>query len=333
MKISFNTPVPINYTEVGWGTAGKAMHDSLIALGHTVTMDDPKADVQFHWKQPHLIKPVEGKYNIAMFPWESTQFRFGWLDILNGPNIDEVFTTSRWCAKIFEDEGVTKPIKVYPHGIDSRWKPKRRVLKNRPIRYLIVDAEANRKGWQEAFDAFRWTFPEDGESPRVATLTIKSRQLCMARWKDERNMLHPASDISNVTVKIGAIPDDELVALFHNHDVLIYPSWGEGFGFIPMQMLATGGIAITTAEWCEYDKYLGDFALKSSYFGTKWQGEHPGLMCKPDQDHLVSLVRKAYDEFQEQADKHFRLAFDLHEEYDWLKLTEAAFSHVKAKFD
>ena len=146
-------------------------------------------------------------------------------------------------------------------------------------------------------------------------------------------MLHPASDISNVTVKIGAIPDQELVELFHNHDVLIYPSWGEGFGFIPMQMLATGGIAITTAEWCEYDKYLGDFALKSSYYPTKWQGEHPGLMCRPDQDHLVSLVKKAYDEFQQQADKHFRLAYDLHEEYDWLKLTEAAFAQVKAKFD
>lgn len=330
MRISLNSAVPVDFVEVGFGTAASNVYSSMLALGHQVTLDDRLAPVQLHWKQPHLYQNVGHAYNILYFPWESTQFRTGWLEICNQPGIDEIWTTSEWCKKIFDEIGIDKPVKVFPHGISSVWKPKRRVReKNRPLKFLIVDAEANRKGYQEAFDAFRAVFPND---KRIATLTIKTRQMCLARWKDDKNVLHSPGELNNVDIQIGKMPEKDLVKLFQDHDVLIYPSWGEGFGFIPLQMLATGGIAITTAEWAHYAKYLGDFALDSTYARTKWEGEHPGLMCKPKQDHLEELVRKSYDEFQEQADRHFEQAWDIHAEYDWMRFTEEALRDLTHRF-
>lgn len=177
MRLSLNSAVPIDYTQVGYGTAASNMYRSILELGHTALLDDRTAPLQFHWKQPHLFQP-HGDYNILYFPWESTEFRTGWLEICNGPRVDEVWTTSDWCKEVFQNIGVEKPITVFPHGIQSVWKPKRRRKRKGPLRFLIVDAEANRKGWQEAFDAFRDVFGTDRSR---ATLTIKTRQRCYAR--------------------------------------------------------------------------------------------------------------------------------------------------------
>lgn len=342
MRISLNSAVPIDYTEVGYGTAINGIYHALKNNRHQVELDSPSAQIQFNWMQPHLYKQNFNKvYNVLCFPWESTEFRTGWLDICNGQTVDEILTTSDWCKKIYEDIGVEKPVHVYPHGIDHVWTPKKRKplqaqgsKRKRPLKFLIVDAEANRKGWQEAFDAFSAVFGTDSSQ---ATLTIKTRQMCRVRWQDELGMNRSVSELPNVTVKVGKWTTREMVDLFHDHDVLIYPSWGEGWGLIPFQFLATGGIAIATKEWCHYRDYLGDFGLDSTYEQSPWRGEHEGLMCKPDKKHLEELVRKSHEEFDEQVKKAFKRSFQLHEEYDWDQITGPLFMRLldasNAKFD
>lgn len=329
MRISFNSAVELDYTEVGYGHAANNMYRSLLQLGHQVTLENETAPVQIHWKQPHLLQQVNLRnHNVLYFPWESTEFRTGWLDVIESKKVDEVWTTSDWCKKIFINEGVTKPINVYPHGITSVWTPKKR-KRSGPLKYLIVDAEANRKGWQEAFDAFRDVFKDD---LRKATLTIKTRQKCMARWMDSNRRFRSPNDLPNVNINISRLSNQDMVQLYLNHDVFIGPSAGEGWGFLPFQMLATGGPTIATAEWAHYRDYLGDLALRSNYGHTKWEGEHPGDVCHIDQDHLRELVQLSYDDFDNQSKVSFKNALKLHQEYDWLKLTETAFKDLSKKF-
>ena len=329
MRISLNSAVEIDYTEVGYGHAANQMYRSLLQLGHQVILENDTAPIQFHWKQPHLLGfPNIRLHNILYFPWESTKLKKGWLEVCESNKVDEIWTTSDWCKNIFIENGITKPIKVYPHGITSAWSPRKR-RRNGPVKFLIVDAEANRKGWQEAFDAFRAVFKDD---PRKATLTIKTRQRCMARWFDQNNRVRSPAELPNVNINISRLSNDEMVQLYQDHDVMINPSYGEGFGFIPFQMLATGGITITTAAWAHYRDYLGDMKLRSKYVHTKWEGEHPGDVCQPDQQHLEELIRLAYDDFDNQADYFFKNSFKLHEEYDWLNLTKTAFEDLKKKF-
>lgn len=324
MKLSFNSAVPVDYTEVGYGQAASNIFRSLLTIGYSTSLDHPTAPIQINFMQPHLFRDKPGTYNVLYFPWESTELRTGWEDICNRPNIDEVWTASDWSAKCLRNLNIKKEIKVYPHGINAIWKPRLR-KRTGPLRYLIVDAEANRKGWQESFDAFRDVF---GDDPNKATLTIKTRQHCLARWRDDIGRFRFPGDLPNVEVIIGKHTDEQMVELFHSHDVLLFASAGEGWGLIPFQMLATGGLAITTKEWCHYHKYLGDFALRSTYAISPWPGEHPGDVCRVDKKHLRELIRKSYDEFEDQSKIHFKNSFKLHEEYDWVELTREAFADI-----
>lgn len=328
MRISLKSPVDINYTEVGFGQAISHIYKSLVSLGHTVTIDDPTASVQLNWMQPHLFTPNRFQYQILYYPWESTELPQDWVRISNSAGVDEVWSTSDWCAEVIKNNGVTKDIKVFEHGISSVWKPKLR-KRNGPIKYLIVDAAANRKGWQEAFNAFRSVFGEDRSK---ATLTIKSRQVSLIKWKDDKGYIHQPEELENVTVNLNRISDEDMVQLYLDHDVLIFPSYGEGYGLIPHQALATGMIAITTAEWAPYKQYLGDFALRSTYGNTKWLGEHDGQVCYPDQAHLEELLQLSYDEFDEQSKAFYRQSWDYHKHYDWEALTKKAFEDLDKMF-
>jgi glycosyltransferase involved in cell wall biosynthesis len=330
MRISINSAVKLDYTEVGFGNAISNVYKSLKTLGHTVSVNDRTAPVQLNWMQPDLYQGNRFQHQILYTPWESTELRTGWQGIINADNVQEFWTTSPWCKKVFEEAGVKKdkPITVFQHGISSEWRPVHRKRKG-PLRFLIVDAEANRKGWQEAFNAFRAVFKDN---PKLATLTIKTRQRSMIRWFDENNMVRDPAELPNVTINVSRLSNDEMVQLYHNHDVFLGPSYGEGFGFLPFQMLATGGIAITTKEWAPYSEFLGDMALKSSYGPTKWQGEHPGLVCYPDQEHLEELIKLSYEDFENQAHQFFSRSLDLHAKYDWVRLTEKAFSDLNEIF-
>ena len=328
MRISLNSPVEINRDFTGYGGAGLNIFRSLTRLDHQVTLGDETAPLRFNFMQPQHFIPNRRATNILFFPWESTDISQQWQDICNSDYVDHVWTTSPWCKKIFEDGGIEKPVYVYQHGVTSNWKPKKRKRKG-PVKFLIVDALANRKGWQEAFDAFRAVFEDD---PNKATLTIKSRDRSLIRWFDDRNFVKDPATLPNVSINLKTLEEDELVRMFHDHDVLIYPSFGEGFGLIAHQFLATGGITICTAEWAPYKDYLGDMALKSTYIQSPWRGEHEGMVCKPDQSHLESLVSLAYTDFEDQSKQFYRRSFEYHEEYDWLELTRKAFDPVTKLF-
>lgn len=320
--------MPIHEVHYGYGVAINNIAKSLDFLGHQITFNDPTTPVAFNWCQPNLFKMNRRQYQILYFPWESTQFKPRWLEICNGKGVDEVWTTSPWCKKIFEDVGVNKSIQVFNHGVGAEWAPRLR-RRNGPVKYIIDGGPANRKGWQEGFDAFREVFKDD---PTKATLTIKARQRSLVRWHDQRGYVKNPDLLPNVTVNTKDMKPNELIQLYRNHDVNIYASAGEGWGLIPHQSIATGMPTICTAEWAGYKDYLGDLALRSKYGITKWQGEHPGMMPHPDTNHLRELVQLSYDDFENQAEQFFARSFEVHERYDWIELTREAFAHVTNRF-
>ena len=135
MKISFFTPTINLKNSNGYGYAGLNIVESLKKIGHQVPYSDPKSPVQFNFAQPEHFKMHRGQYQIGYTPWESTGIRPEWTERMN--LCDEVWATSDWCAKVFKDNGVIKPIYVYPHGIEDFWKPKRRVVnEGQPIKFL-----------------------------------------------------------------------------------------------------------------------------------------------------------------------------------------------------
>src|SRR5687767_3066071 len=325
MKISFYT-VESNFERThGYGVAGYKVVTSLQQLGYTVPYNDATAPVQLNFCQPNwfadFLRP--NQYQIAYTPWESTELPEDWLEIFN--ECDEVWTTSDWVADIYKNARIEKTIKVYLHGIDPIWKPIKRVRK-KVLKFFHNGEPALRKGGQMALDAFREAF---GDAEDVS-LTFKANKTSTIRSKNRYGNI--VSLPRNVRV-INALYDEQaLVDFYRSHDIMVYPSYGEGFGFIPLQALATGMPTICTAEWAPYRDHLHDLALDSQYIESPWQVMHPGQVVEPNFEDLVKKYRYAYEHFEELSNKFFKNSFAIHKEYDWLKVTKDAAHGLKEKF-
>ena len=171
MHISWGNRHPIDDIAAhnGYGYATERIVTALRDLGHTVTWQDPTADVHFHFDQPHHLKiPRKGMYSVMYHPWESTKLLppgrmtdgKDWLAAMN--SCDEVWSPSPlisdWYTRYM---GITRPVHVFEHGVDADiWKPKHREF-SESFRFLLIDGSAARKGAKEAMQGLRMAFPRN----------------------------------------------------------------------------------------------------------------------------------------------------------------------------
>lgn len=324
MKISLSMPRDAMITSTGFGHAGYYIARALQNIGHEVPYRDPSAPVEFNWAHPVYWEwSSSTSHHIGYTPWESSTVPETWIKPMMAA--DELWTPSPLIARWFE-ETLDKPVKVYEHGVDGGlWRVRHRKPADK-IKFLHIGEPAPRKGGQLAFDAFRQAF---GDSDKVS-LTIKAYNYNSIRAEDIRGG-SPAG-FNNVSLNHRDIMDSEMVDLVRNHDVLVYPGYGEGFGLIALQAMATGMPVICTSAWAPYKKYiLPELRLDSKIVDSPWPQIHPGKMFKPDADHLVDLYRYAADHIEELADKAFTRSGAVRQRYDWEKLTSEAFDPVVKK--
>jgi len=319
---------------VGFGYAGQNIVNTLQELGHTVKFASPKAPVQINFTQPHHFKLHKDQYQIGYTPWESTLIRPEWRDRFN--QCDEVWATSDWTAEVYKNNGVTKPIYVYPHGIESLWSPYKRILHpEKPLKFLHIGEPSPRKDGQLVVDTFIKLF---GNNPKYH-LTVKCHGSSTIRiYNTRKEFVSPESVYNNISIIKEEYTIEQLVQLYHMHHVLVYPTWGEGFGFIPLQGLATGMPVISTYDWAHYKKFLGPLKLKSKLTDASIDGvpkavgdAHLGSFYQPDKDHLSDQMVDAAVNFKAYSSYYFAQAKKIHEEYNWTKLTTQAFEHIVNK--
>jgi hypothetical protein len=328
MQISFSTPIINMKTNNGYGHAGTKIVDSLKNLGHEVPFQYSKAPVQLNFSQPDYFKLHRNQYQISYTPWESTVIPERWASPLS--LVDEIWTTSSWCANVFADNGY-KDVRVFPHGIDPIWAPRRR-RDDDVIKFLHVGEPAPRKAGQMVVDAFTNLFGND----RRYSLTLKVYKHNTTRIYNnyiDKNILGlPNVLYNNIYIIDKDMTTEELVKLYHDHDVLIYPSYGEGFGFIPLQALATGMPTICTGDWADYERYLGPLKLKSELIDSPWPFPHEGKVFEPNYQHLLELMRDVSINFNAYSGYYYAQSTKIHEDYNWNQLTNNAFSHIFKKF-
>jgi glycosyltransferase involved in cell wall biosynthesis len=328
MDISFSTPI-INLRESnGYGYATKNIIKSLNELGHRTPFQSPTTNVQINFSQPEYFKMHRNQYQIGYTPWESTVIPKRWIPFME--ECDELWTTSDWCANVFEDNGF-KNVKVYPHGIDPMWKPHKR-QDDGVIKFLHIGEPAPRKAGQDVVNAFSELFG----NKKGYSLTLKVYNHNTTRifnnYVDRSIVGTPDQIYENIRIEDRVLDDDQLVKLYNDHDVLIYPSYGEGFGFIPLQALATGMPTICTAGWAHYKKYLGPLALRSKIIDSPWPFPHEGKVFEPNYEHLLELMKDVSENFNAYSGYYYAQSKKIHEEYNWNQLTNKSFDHIFKKF-
>jgi glycosyltransferase involved in cell wall biosynthesis len=329
MQISFST-LRANFNKsVGYGHAAYYIVESLNKLGHTIPYQNPKSPVQLNFSQPNHFKLHRGQYQISYTPWESTKLPLEWYEKMYACN--EIWTTSNWCKDVFESNGFSD-VKVFPHGIDSDlWKPSKRIQNNK-IRFLHIGEPAPRKAGQMVVDAFIYLF---GNNPDYE-LTIKAYKNNTTRvynnYIDKEIIGLPHEKFTNIKLITDDYNEDQMRKLYYDHDVLVYPSYGEGFGFIPLQALASGMPVISTYDWAHYKNFIGPLKLKSNLIDSPWPHAHPGQVFEPDYQHLLEVMQDYANNAKAYSGYYYSQSSKIHQEYNWLQLTNNAFDHIVKKF-
>lgn len=331
MNISFVTNVGNLSLVNGYGVAGFNVVTALQRLGHVVKFADENAPVEIAFCQPDYSEwSNPNAYHIQYTPWESDELPDGWVEAFND-NCDEVWTPSPLIAKWYVEAGVTKPVYVYEHGIDPSWTRNRR-RRGAKLKFLHMGEPAPRKGGQMAMEAFRTVF---GDREDVH-LTIKAWNRSDIRvYGNHKNILgSPQALYNNVSTVYDELEPDALVQFVKQHDVLIYPGWGEGFGLIPLQAMATGMPVICTEAWAPYKRFLiPNLSLGSELVKSPWPHIHTGRMFKPNLDDLHAALASVDENFDYYAATAYRYSFAIAEDYSWDRLTEDAFERIVRKFD
>jgi hypothetical protein len=319
MKISIGSRIKNLSNHNGYGYATERMVHSLKKLGHEVRKNDTSAPAQIWFEQPHHWKWNDSdQYRIGYHPWESTKLKDGWVDLMN--ECDEIWTPSPLIAKWYADDGIEKPIYVYEHGVDSIWKPRKRVDDGK-IKFLHVGGEALRKGGKETMEAFRKAFPDRND----VSLTMKVNS-------DGWNI----SNLGRTRIINNKMPVLQLVSMFRHHDIYVYPSMGEGFGLTPLQALATGMPTITVPDWAPYSDFLDERLNLPASLGPSpfhEQGHHPGEMFHINVDDLVDRMRYAADNYEDLHTAALSQTEQIFKRYNWVSLTDEVFGNLAHRLE
>lgn len=254
---------------------------------------------------------------IAVTMFESTKLPRDWVKVLNG--MDAVVVPSTFCQEVFSTNGVTVPIHKIPLGVDPAYRPVERPTDG-VFTFLTFLDRGRRKGGLEAFMAFASEF---GEDPSVR-LIMKSR--------DIKNGKRLEIDNSNVEVIHQDMTTEELSNLYANCHCLINPNMGEGFGLIPREFAATGGISLTT-NWGGTSDDLGlwgwplDYELVKADWSThkNFRLQDLGYWAKPDIASAMKMMRKVVDNRAYYQKKAMEISYQVPKLYSWKEFARGVY--------
>lgn len=223
---------------------------------------------------------------IAITMFESSTLPAGWADILN--EFDAVVTPCKFCGDLFARCGVKVPVHVIPLGINPLYQYVPRHLEytaQEPLTFLAFADRGERKGGEVALQSFLRAF---GQDPRYRFI-LKHREVSQKYIFTNPNIKAVQQDMSEA----------ELYELYQQCDVLVNPHKGEGFGLIPREFAASGGLALTTA-WSGTADDLDQWGVGIPYTlePALWtgnqvlEGQAVGKWAKVDPAHLAMVLRK-----------------------------------------
>jgi glycosyltransferase involved in cell wall biosynthesis len=276
---------------------------------------DRDADLEFNFTHPNFYKFSENtdSVKVGYVAWESTDLQEGWKDIINS-KCDELWVPNKFTQDVFQNY-FDREVFIFPHGVDERFVPKKRSLQG-PMKFLHIGYPALRKNLPDVTKAFLELYKGNMDYH----LTVKTY---------EGADYDPGEP--NITVIARDMTYSNLVNLMHEHHVLLYPSWGEGFGLIPLQAIATGMPVISTEEWCDYKEFNLGLGIGSELVRSPWQKWHPGKMYKPLYWDFVGMIEYVVANYESLASKQFELAPMVHEKYNWNRVVSKHFNNVESR--
>jgi len=278
----------MNYKdEFGYGKVAKNIKQSLDLL-------NPNLNIEISLNIPPYQFDLKESYKIGFTTWESTRVPDNWIDPLN--SVDEIWTASSFTSNVYS-KYTNKPIYVFNHGLDSEYKTvKRKINKTKIILFIGDELRSNENLVIEAYKELNIN--------KTHNLTIK-------RKRPGKPINYPG-----ITIIESLYTKKELIELMYMSDALIYPTSGEGFGFIGLEAIGTGLPIISTTEWSEY-KDLITIPINSNFSDSKWQTIHPGKMYNPSIKDIKESIINWIENYEQSIDIAYNNGLTSHQRFGW----------------
>lgn len=154
---------------------------------------------------------------------------------------DLVVAASSFTVRTLVENGVAaEKIRVNPYGVDIRRFTNKQTEGKHPLRFVFVGSVTARKGVPLLLKAWRLLRPGSGELWLIGPIA---------------NHLRPLLPSQQGLRIIGAVPQIELPSLLQQCDVLVFPSYFEGFGLVIPEAMACGLPVIATDATAAPDIY------------------------------------------------------------------------------
>jgi glycosyltransferase involved in cell wall biosynthesis len=273
--------------EFGYGKVSKNVINSIEKI-------ETNTNIEICLNIPEYEFNIKDSYRIGFTTWESTRIPDHWVRSLN--SVDEVWTASKFIAEVYK--GYTeKPVYIFNHGLDEEYVTVKRKEKN--IKTLLFIGDELRSNENLVVEAYKGMNIED------------THRLIIKRKRPGAVIKHPGI----ITIE-SIYTKEQMKELFYMSDALIYPTSGEGFGFVGLEAIGTGLPVISTTGWSEY-KDLITVPIYSELEESKWQEIHPGKMYNPSVENIKKSIFTWIENYKHLIDVAYENGINAHKSFSW----------------
>jgi glycosyltransferase involved in cell wall biosynthesis len=153
---------------------------------------------------------------------------------------DKIFVASSFTAKTLADyPGRLSSVSIVPYGFPVPFSERTyQKFGSRPLKVLFVGGLSQRKGIAELFEAVD---------------TFRNHVVLTVVGGKPRNDCPALNEALSKHKWIPSLPNQSILALMQQNDLLVFPSLFEGFGLVVTEAMAQGTPVITTNRTCGAD--------------------------------------------------------------------------------
>ena len=282
-------------------------------------------DAIVFYSQPTSWMPQSGRKSYGFTMYEADPLPDLWRPYFS--RVDEIWVPSKWLVDVFA-RASGRAVHHIPLGVDAAAFHGKLRTRGKTLRFLHFTTlgSETRKGVDLAIAAFRAAFGNRDD----VSLTLRS------------SIPYRATDVVDHRIRHhnGPMTPAQLTELYHEHDALLYPSRGEGFGLIPLEAMATGmpSIFADASGMADY----ASLGLSVPAIPARAQvgvGRSTGLATsaaerstwfEPDLAALVDRLREVDRDYDRVAAEAYANAATIADEWSWQRTGAAILERLKA---
>ncbi len=307
MRLAWPIEIEMDGIAYGYSILNRELRQAIEARGITISDD---ADIGVFVGPADLFDP-QWPINVLFTMYETETIPANWVERCN--LADLVLVPCKHNREAFKRSGVSRTVKTVSLGVHPHQWPTRRREESSPFRILFVGWPNQRKGLDVLATAFLRGFVDDSDT----VLYLKTSQAYSGTLKR-----YTLGGIERLIIDDRAIPQGQLVDLYHSAHVFVLASRGEGWGLPAMEAMATGCPVVATAHGGLEEFVTSETGWPIRHGWSAVEYGHRTRAAEPDVEHLIETLQWIRSHYAQAAETAERAAWWVKERFTWAASAE-----------